>query len=106
MFWMGLNIEDTAAFDATDIRMGLSLNNTLSAASTEAQYRAAVPNLTCYFHKTDAASAAVSDSENRVLSSCFNIASATTMYPFFICNTTVTIDTYTVDIIFTKIGSA
>ena len=106
MFWMGLSIEDTAAFDATDIRMGLSLNNTLSASSTEAQYRAAIPNLTCYFHKTDAAAAVATDSENRVLSSCFNIASATTMYPFFICNTSVNIDTYTVDIIFTKIGSA
>ena len=106
MFWMGINIEDSAAFNATDIRMGLSSVNTLSSASTEANYRAAVPNLTCYFHKTDSADAVASDSENRVISSCFNIASATTMYPFFICNTSVNIDTYTIDVIFTKIGSA
>mgnify|MGYP003648371968 CR=1 FL=1 len=106
MFWMGINWEDGSAFDMTDCRMGLSNDGTLSSASSEAVIVSALPNLTCYFHKTDATSSAVSDSENRVVSGCFNIASATTMFPFFVCNYTITIDTVKIDVIFTKIGSA
>jgi len=106
MFWMGINWEDSSAFNMTDCRMGLSNDGTLSAASSEAVLVSALPNLTCYFHKTDQADAAGTDSENRVLSSCFNIASATTVFPWWICNHSVTVDTVTVDVIFTKIGSA
>jgi hypothetical protein len=106
MFWMGINWEDASAFDMTDCRMGLSNDGTLSGSSSEAVILAALPNLTCYFHKTDSANAVASDSENRVISSCFNIASATTVFPWWICNHSVTVDTVTVDVIFTKIGSA
>lgn len=106
MFWMGINWEDTAAFNMTDCRMGLSNDGTLTSASSEAVIVAALPNLTCYFHKTDQGDAAGSDSENRVVSGCFNIASATTMFPFFVCNYSLTIDTVRIDVIFTKIGSA
>lgn len=106
MLWIGINFEDASAFNMTDLKMGISNIGTLSSASTEAQIVAALPNLTCYFHKTDAADAAPSDSENRVLSSCFNISAATTMFPFYDANHSVTMDTVRVDVIITKIGSA
>jgi hypothetical protein len=106
MFWMGINWEDAAAFDMTDIRMGLANVGTLTAASSEANIRAALPNYTCYFHKTDSTAAAISDSENRVLNSIFTLTVNTTMYPFFVCNHTVTVDTVSVSVFFVKIGSA
>jgi hypothetical protein len=106
MFWMGINWEDSAAFDMTDIRMGLSNVGTLNGSSVEADFKAAIPNYTCYFHKTDSATAAVNDSENRVLSSIFTLSTTTAMYPFFVCNTSVTVDTVSVSVFFVKIGSA
>jgi hypothetical protein len=106
MFWIGINFEDTSAFNMTDLRMGLSNVSTLTSASSEAVIVASLPNLTCYFHKTDATDAAGSDSENRVLSSCFNLATATIVYPFYLANHSVTMDTVKVDVIITKIGSA
>ena len=104
MFWIGINFEDSSAFSMTDLRLGMSNVSTLSAASTEAQFIAALPNLTCYFHKTDAADAVASDSEQRVLSGCFNITAATTMYPFYSANHTVTVDLITSDVVIVKIG--
>ena len=106
MFWMGINWEDASAFDMTDCRMGLINVGSLSGASNEADFRAAIPNYTCYFHKTDNATASGSDSENRVLSSIFTLSTTTLMYPFFVCNTSVIVDTVSVSVIFTKIGSA
>jgi len=106
MFWMGINWEDASAFNMTDCRMGLSNDGTLSSASNEATIVGALPNLTCYFHKTDQGDSAGTDSENRVVSACFNIATTTTMFPFFVCNYSLTIDTVRIDVIFTKIGSA
>ena len=105
MFWMGLNAEDTSAFDITDLRMGITTTSTLSNASNEAAYVGGLPNYTCYFHKTDAGDAASADSENRVLSGCFNISSTTTLYPFWFINTTVNIDTVHTDVIIVKIGN-
>jgi len=106
MFWMGVNWEDANVFNITDIRMGLANIGTLTAASTEATIVAALANLTCYFRKTDQTDASTADSENRVISGCFNIASATTMFPFIDANFSVTMDTVRIDVIFTKIGSA
>jgi len=106
MLWFGINFEDTSTFNLTDLRLGLSLVSTLTTSSSEATIVASLPNLTCYFHKTDAGDAAVSDSENRVLSSCFNLASAGIVYPFYDANHSVTMDTVKVDVIITKIGSA
>jgi len=106
MLWFGINFEDTSTFNMTDLRLGLSLVSTLTTASSEATIVASLPNLSCYFHKTDAADAAASDSENRVLSSCFNLASAGIVYPFYDANHSVTMDTVKVDVIITKIGSA
>jgi len=106
MLWIGINFEDASAFNMTDLRLGLSLVSTLTTASSEAVIVASLPNLTCYFHKTDASDAAASDSENRVLSSCFNLASAAIVYPFYDANHSVTMDTVKVDVIITKIGSA
>lgn len=104
--WMGINFEDAATFNLTDLKMGLSTLSTLTSASSEAVIVASLPNLTCYFHKTDAGDAAISDSENRVLSSCFNLAAAAAVYPFYDANHSVTMDTVKVDVIITKIGSA
>jgi hypothetical protein len=106
MLWIGINFEDGSTFNMTDLRLGLSLVSTLTTASSEAVIVASLPNLTCYFHKTDAGDAAASDSENRVLSSCFNLASAGIVYPFYDANHSVTMDTVKVDVIITKIGSA
>jgi hypothetical protein len=105
MFWIGINFEDSSAFAMTDLRLGMSNISTLTSASTEAQITASLPNLTCYFHKTDQADAAGSDSEQRVLSGCFNLASATTIYPFYGANhAAVTMDTISCDVVITKIG--
>jgi len=106
MFWLAINFEDTSAFNMTDLRMGLTNVSTLTSASSEATIVASLPNLTCYFHKTDAADAAGSDSENRTLSACFRLGSSTTVYPFYDANHTVTVDTVTCNTIFVKIGSA
>jgi len=80
MFWIGINFEDSSAFAMTDLRLGISNSSALTSGSTEATIIASLPNLTCYFHKTDAADAAGSDTEQRVLSGCFNLTAATTMY--------------------------
>ena len=106
LFFMGINWEVSSSFDMTDLRMGLSDVGSLTSGSNEATLLAAAPNRTVYFHKTDNGNASGGDSENRVISGCFNIASATTMYPWFKANTSVTITLVTVDVIFTKIGSA
>jgi len=106
MFWLAVNFEDASAFNLTDLRMGLTNISTLTTASSEATIVASLPNLTCYFHKTDAADAVASDSEQRVLSSCFRIASSTTVYPFYDANHSVTVDTVTCTSVFVKIGSA
>ena len=105
MFWIGINFEDSSAYNLTDLRLGMANVSTLTSGSTEAQILAALPNLTCYFHKTDAADAAGSDSEQRVMSGCFNLASATTIYPFYGANhAAVTMDTITCDVVIVKIG--
>ena len=105
MFWIGINFEDASAYNLTDLRLGMSTSSTLTAASTEATIIASLPNLTCYFHKTDAADAASSDAEQRVLSGCFNITSATTLYPFYGANhAAVTMDTISSDVVIVKIG--
>lgn len=107
MFWMGINMEDAAAFDVTDLRMGLTTSSTLVAGSTEADYLSGLPNLTCYFHKTDSANAAINDSENRVLSGCFyNSLISATYYPFYYINNNAAggIDTVETDILIVKIG--
>ena len=105
MFWIGINFEDSSAYNLTDLRLGMSTSSTLTAASTEATIIASLPNLTCYFHKTDAADAASSDAEQRVLSGCFNITSATTLYPFYGANhAAVTMDTISSDVVIVKIG--
>jgi hypothetical protein len=104
MMWIALNFEDASAFQITDLRMGLSTLSTLTAASTEATITGSLPNLTCYFHRTDPTDAATSDSDNIVLSSCFNIASNTTLYPFYVANHSVVMDLVKCDVVFTKIG--
>ena len=106
MFWLAINFEDGSTFNLTDLTMGLSTVSTLTSASSEATIIASLPNLTCFFHKTDAGDAAVSDSEQRVLSSCFNLASSTTVYPFYFANHSVTIDSVQCNTVFVKIGSA
>jgi hypothetical protein len=106
MFWLALNFEDASVFNLTDLTMGLSTISTLTSASSEAVIIASLPNLTCFFHKTDAGDAATSDSEQRVLSSCFNLASSTTVYPFYSANHSVTMDSVTCNTVFVKIGSA
>jgi len=107
MFWLAVNYEDSSAFAITDLRMGISTSSTLTNASTEATIIASLPNLTCYFHKTDAADAATSDSEHRVLSGCFNITATTVVYPFSTANhAAVNMDLLTSDCVFVKIGSA
>jgi len=107
MFWIGINFEDSSAFAMTDLRLGISNSSALTSGSTEATIIASLPNLTCYFHKTDAADAAGSDTEQRVLSGCFNLTAATTMYPFYGANhAAVTMDTISCDVVITKIGSA
>jgi hypothetical protein len=107
MFWMGINMEDSSAFDVTDIRMGLTTTSTLSNASTEADFVGGLPNLTCYFHKTDTATSSSGDSENRVLSGCFyNGSSSAVYYPFYYVNNNATggIDSFDTDVIIVKIG--
>ena len=106
MFWLAINFEDAATFNLTDLTMGLTTISSLTSASPEATIIASLPNLTCFFHKTDAGDAATTDSENRVLSSCFNLASSTTVYPFYAANHSVTMDTVTCNTVFVKIGSA
>jgi len=106
MFWLAINFEDSSAFNMTDLRMGLTNISTLTTASSEATIVASLPNLTCYFHKTDAADAAGSDSENRTLSACFRLGSSTTVYPFYDANHSVTVDDVTCNTVFVKIGSA
>ena len=105
MFWIGINFEDSSAYNLTDFRLGICTSSSLTSASSEATIIASLPNLTCYFHKTDAADAATSDSEQRVMSGCFNLASATTVYPFYGANhAAVTMDTITCDVVIVKIG--
>ena len=104
MMWIGINFEDASAFAMTDLRMGLSDSGSLTAASTEATITGSLPNLTCYYHRTDPTDAATSDSDNIVLSSCFNILTNTTLFPFYVANHSVTMDLVKVDVIFTKIG--
>jgi hypothetical protein len=104
MYWIAANWEDGSAFAMTDCKLGLSNTNALGSGSSDATILAALPSLTCYFHKTDAGDAAASDSEQRVLSSCFRIASATTVYPFLFANHSVNVDLLTVEVIFTRIG--
>jgi len=106
MFWLAINFEDGSAFNLTDLTMGLSTVSTLTSASSEATIIASLPNLTCFFHKTDAGDAVASDSEQRVLSSCFNLASSTTVYPFYSANHSVTVDSVSCNTVFVKIGSA
>ena len=106
MFWLAINFEDASTFNLTDLTMGLANISTLTSASSEAVIIAALPNLTCFFHKTDAGDAATTDSEQRVLSSCFNLASSTTVYPFYAANHSVTVDTVQCNTVFVKIGSA
>jgi len=106
MFWLAINFEDGSSFNLTDLTMGLSTVSTLTSASSEATIIASLPNLTCFFHKTDAGDASVSDSEQRVLSSCFNLASSTTVYPFYFANHSVTVDSVQCNTVFVKIGSA
>jgi len=106
MFWLAINFEDGSTFNLTDLTMGLSTVSTLTSASSEATIVASLPNLTCFFHKTDAGDAVASDSEQRVLSSCFNLASSTTVYPFYFANHSVTVDTVQCNTVFVKIGSA
>ena len=106
MFWLAINFEDGSSFNLTDLTMGLSTVSTLTSASSEATIIASLPNLTCFFHKTDAGDAVASDSEQRVLSSCFNLASSTTVYPFYFANHSVTVDTVSCNTVFVKIGSA
>lgn len=54
-----------------------------------------------------AADAAASDSEQRVLSGCFNITAATIMYPCSFANhAAVNMDLLKSDVVITKIGSA
>lgn len=106
MFWLAINFEDGSSFNLTDLTMGLSTVSTLTSASSEATIIASLPNLTCFFHKTDAGDAVASDSEQRVLSSCFNLASSTTVYPFYFANHSVTMDSVQCNTVFVKIGSA
>jgi hypothetical protein len=107
MFWLAVNYEDSSTFAMTDLRMGISESSSLTNGSSEATIIASLPNLTCYFHKTDAADAATSDSEHRVLSGCFNLTAATVVYPFSTANhAAVTMDLLTSDCVFVKIGSA
>jgi hypothetical protein len=106
MFWLAINFEDASTFNLTDLTMGLANISTLTSASSEAVIIAALPNLTCFFHKTDAGDAATTDSEQRVLSSCFNLASSTTVYPFYAANHSVTVDSVQCNTVFVKIGSA
>ena len=106
MFWLAINFEDSATFNLTDLTMGLTTVSTLTSGSSEATIIASLPNLTCFFHKTDSGDASISDSENRVLSSCFNLASSTTVYPFYFANHSVTVDTVSCNTVFVKIGSA
>ena len=107
MFWIAVNYEDSSVFAMTDLKIIMSDSSTLSGASTEAVIIASLPNLTCYFHKTDAADAATADSEQRVLSGCFNITAATTMYPCSFANhAAVTMDLLTSDVVIVKIGSS
>lgn len=106
MFWLAINFEDAATFNLTDLTMGLTTISTLTTASSEATIIASLPNLTCFFHKTDAGDAATTDSEQRVLSSCFNLASSTTVYPFYSANHSVTMDSVTCATVFVKIGSS
>jgi hypothetical protein len=105
MFWLAVNYEDVLAFGMTDLRMGITTSATLTNASPEATIIASLPNLTCYFHKTDAADAATSDSEQRVLAGCFNITATTTIYPFSTANYgSVVMDSLKSDCVITKIG--
>ena len=104
MFWLAINFEDASVFNLTDLTMGLTTISTLTSASSEATIVASLPNLTCFFHKTDAGDAAASDSEQRVLSSCFRVAVSTTVYPFYFANHSVTVDTVTCNTVFVKIG--
>jgi len=107
MFWLAVNYEDSSVFAMTDLRMGITTSSTLNNGSTEATIIANIPNLTCYFHKTDAADAATSDSEQRVISGCFNLTAATTVFPFSTANhAAVNMDLLTSDCVFVKIGSA
>ena len=106
MFWLAINFEDSATFNLTDLTMGLTTVSNLTTASPEATIIASLPNLTCFFHKTDAGDASATDSEQRVLSSCFNLASSTTVYPFYSANHSVTVDSVTCNTVFVKIGSA
>jgi hypothetical protein len=106
MFWLAINFEDASVFNLTDLTMGLTTISTLTSASSEATIIASLPNLTCFFHKTDAGDASASDSEQRVLSSCFNLASSTTVYPFYFANHSVTVDSVNCNTVFVKIGSA
>jgi hypothetical protein len=107
MFWMGMTIEDTGAFDVTDLRMGLTTTSTLSASSTEADFTGGLPNATCYFHKTDSATSVASDGENRVLSGCFyNGSISAVYYPFYYINNNAGggVDSIETDVIIVKIG--
>jgi uncharacterized coiled-coil protein SlyX len=106
MFWLAINFEDGSVFNLTDLTMGLTTISTLTSGSSEATIVASLPNLTCFFHKTDAGDAAASDSEQRVLSSCFRLAASTTVYPFYFANHSVTVDSVTCNTVFVKIGSA
>jgi len=107
MFWMGMNMEDTGAFDVTDLRMGLTTTSSLTAGSSEADFFGGCPNATCYFHKTDSTASVASDSENRVLSGCFyNSSISAVYYPFYYINNNAGggIDTIETDVLIVKIG--
>jgi hypothetical protein len=104
MFWLAINFEDASVFNLTDLTMGLTTVSTLTTASTEATIIASLPNLTCFFHKTDAGDASATDSEQRVLSSCFRLGSSTTVYPFYSANHSVTVDSVSCNTVFVKIG--
>ena len=89
MFWYALRTDKNAAYCISKLQMGLTNSPALTNTSSESDIANTLPNLTCYYHRTDpigaTATATTTPYENNFLttSGCFILSSNTKLYPFF-----------------------
>lgn len=106
MVYLSVYLNDALAFNTTDMIIALSSSSTLTSASTDQQIVDSCPNPTCYFRKTDDATAAAADTECRTLSGIFynSTALGATFYPIAKITYSVAVSFYQVYCVFVKIG--
>ena len=109
MFWYSVRTDEIAAYSITKLLMGLTTSNVLTTLSSESTIAASLPNISCYYHRTDAigATAITTPYENNFLttSGCFRLSSSTKLYPFFGWKlTNPPVDYLYLNLVITRIG--